>query len=664
MRLTLRTLLAWLDDTLEPTQVREIGRQVKESPLAQELADRIHRVTRQRRLTVPPSSGADGTDPNIVASYLDNDLDPESVAEFEKKCLKLDVNLAEVASVHQILSLLGQKVKVPAEARTRMYQLVKGREATTAKPAAARRPGAPEPVTKPIPEWVVPEAPRRPWYQRFGPVVGCLALIFLASWSFWRSVTGSSPDATPSFTAPIVVANHDENAAAVPAAPEEPGAGLAADSPAVVPGSAIAAVPGEGAAQPEANGSGASATPAGADTVGATSIAKTADAAGTSKDSSTAAAAPVGSAARVGTGDGIVLRFNAAEREWERLKPSAPLARSDRVLCLAPFRTQLALGKARVDMIGDSEVRILSQAADPAPAVELIYGRVVLHVPSSSAIKLGLTDKAATLEATGDTTLALERLPHAEYGQSATELPALLIYCLKGESSLSVDKRTGTLSTSDVVSVDGTGQVKRSTDDVPPAWAAESEPSPHELQVREQFLRMFHPGQHMLTEAVQAVEDESAEIKRLSVLALKSLGDLSLLMPILSRKDDPIARRSAIAAIRSQMGLGPAAAARVKEQLVQEFGDDKAPIVEKMLIGFSPDEASKPPLFELLVDTLAPEQEPVGVRELALDNLKRLTGRDDLGYDPDHPAEKGFNAWRDLQRQGKLRFAAPRTKTK
>ncbi len=335
---------------------------------------------------MPPSSGPDGTDANVVASYLDNDLDPESVADFEKKCLNLDVNLAEVASVHQILSLLGQKVKVPAEARTRMYQLVKGREATTAKPAAARRPGAPEPVTKPIPAWVVPEAPRRPFYQRFGPVVGCLALLFLASWSFWRSVTGSSPDAAPAFPGAIVVANPDENAAGVPPVPEEHGAGLAADSPAVGPGSAIAAVPGEAAGQPRANGSGGSASPAGADATGATSIAKTADAAGTSKNSSSAAAAPVGSAGRVGAGDGIVLRFNAAEREWERLKPSAPLARSDRVLCLAPFRAQLALGKAEVDMIGDSEVRILSQAADPAPALELIYGRVVLHVPSSSAI--------------------------------------------------------------------------------------------------------------------------------------------------------------------------------------------------------------------------------------------------------------------------------------
>ena len=50
MRLTLRTLLAWLDDTLPPTQVREIGRQVSESTYAQELVERIHRVTRQRQL--------------------------------------------------------------------------------------------------------------------------------------------------------------------------------------------------------------------------------------------------------------------------------------------------------------------------------------------------------------------------------------------------------------------------------------------------------------------------------------------------------------------------------------------------------------------------------------------------------------------------------------
>ena len=77
MRLTLRTLLAWLDDTLPPAEVREIGKQVAESPFAKELVERIHRVTRQRRLTVPSDTGPDATDPNVVASYLDNELEPD-----------------------------------------------------------------------------------------------------------------------------------------------------------------------------------------------------------------------------------------------------------------------------------------------------------------------------------------------------------------------------------------------------------------------------------------------------------------------------------------------------------------------------------------------------------------------------------------------------------
>jgi hypothetical protein len=200
MRLTLRTLLAWMDDTLEPGQVKEIGRQVKESPFAQELTERINRVTRQRRLSVPHRTGPDATDPNLVASYLDNDLDPDAVAEFEKRCLTSDVNLAEAASVHQILSLLGHKVKVPDEARARMYHLVKGREATARRRQPRPRPVVKEPVTKPIQPWVVPEPPKRPWVERFGPAAACLLLIGLSSWAAWKSLT--MPPAAATATVP------------------------------------------------------------------------------------------------------------------------------------------------------------------------------------------------------------------------------------------------------------------------------------------------------------------------------------------------------------------------------------------------------------------------------------------------------------------------------
>jgi hypothetical protein len=130
VRLTLRTLLAYLDDTLEPMEIKKIGQKVAESDHAQELIARIKQITRRRRLTTPPATGPGAFDPNMVADYLDNELSAEEVAELEKICLESDVHLAEVASCHQILTLvLGEPALVPPTAKERMYSLVRGREA-------------------------------------------------------------------------------------------------------------------------------------------------------------------------------------------------------------------------------------------------------------------------------------------------------------------------------------------------------------------------------------------------------------------------------------------------------------------------------------------------------------------------------------------------------
>lgn len=131
MRLTLRTLLAYLDDTLEPTEIKQIGQKVAESDAAQELIARIKQITRRRRLTTPPLTGpgAANFDPNTVAEYLDNALSGEQIAEVEKLCLESDVHLAEIATCHQILTLvLGEPALVPPTARERMYGLVQGKE--------------------------------------------------------------------------------------------------------------------------------------------------------------------------------------------------------------------------------------------------------------------------------------------------------------------------------------------------------------------------------------------------------------------------------------------------------------------------------------------------------------------------------------------------------
>jgi hypothetical protein len=135
LRLTLRTLLAYLDDTLDPGEIKSIGDKVADSTTAQETIARVKKLVRKRRLTTPPFTGPGAKfDANTIAEYLDNALESDAVTELEQYCLEkdptADLYLAEIASCHQILTLvLGEPLMVPTTAKQRMVALVQGREA-------------------------------------------------------------------------------------------------------------------------------------------------------------------------------------------------------------------------------------------------------------------------------------------------------------------------------------------------------------------------------------------------------------------------------------------------------------------------------------------------------------------------------------------------------
>ena len=126
MRLTLRTLLAYLDDVLEPDDADQIARKISESEFASELRYRALSSSRKLQLSSPPLDAVGtGHDANTVADYLDNTLSLDQVPEFERVCLESDTSLAEVVSCHRIMMMvLGEPAQIRPELRQHLNGLI------------------------------------------------------------------------------------------------------------------------------------------------------------------------------------------------------------------------------------------------------------------------------------------------------------------------------------------------------------------------------------------------------------------------------------------------------------------------------------------------------------------------------------------------------------
>ncbi len=211
MRLTLRYLLAYMDEQLEPADAEELAAKLEKSEYAKSLLHRIRDVTRRLRLGAPRLDARGmGFDANTVAEYLDNALPDDRVPDFEKICLESDMHLAEVAACHQILALvLGEPAQVDPAARKRMYGLAASPPARIDQPsptpqpksAKDRRPRAKRKKLK-VPEYLKESPPPRSRRRLLGALAllllaGAVLLTILGPGGLWRSTfgRGGSPPA-------------------------------------------------------------------------------------------------------------------------------------------------------------------------------------------------------------------------------------------------------------------------------------------------------------------------------------------------------------------------------------------------------------------------------------------------------------------------------------
>lgn len=158
MRLTLRTLLAHLDHSLSPAEAQEIAQKLQTSPVAVKLADRIGELLR-----IGDCGPAPALDPNLVAGYLDNALEPDQIMAIETACLESASQIEEAAACHQLLFRASfTPPALSAAGRERLNTLAP--DATQRAAASAGTTSAQEESLR-VPRWYY-----RLFGEEFGPV--------------------------------------------------------------------------------------------------------------------------------------------------------------------------------------------------------------------------------------------------------------------------------------------------------------------------------------------------------------------------------------------------------------------------------------------------------------------------------------------------------------
>lgn len=650
MRLTLRTLLSYLDNVLDAPARAELEKQIESNENAGEWLHRTRDVMRRLKLGAPEIDGTNSVDdPNTVAEYLDRALPEESVAEFERVCLESDAMLAEVASCHHVLAMvLTDKPAVDPDTQKRLHRLQADLAEAMRSRVEQAHPGPPIEPVEPAPAPAVAEEPlpfkrqktgaNAPDYLREGdasplakwaPAIAALLILGVTSVLAFRpggwlnpttEIAKVDPPIDTGDVTPPAVAPDEEPGEETPdpteaveeptepaGQPVEPEAASEEEAPTETPEEMTPeepAVPAEPVAEPVVEGEPeaepADAEPQEPETTPAEEVAPE--------------EVPVVPVRFLSNAETLVVG-EAEPGSWRRVMPGAELVEKTRLISMPTYRSRYELGGGvTLELVGLTQASVQPAGGEvPYASIDLDYGRMVLRRGADTpAAEPAEGEGAAELDPNaGKAEVVIAGIPYqATLGPNAVlaiaadrpfkpghpilEVATPLVAMAHGlAGKIEWESDDVGLTTNKprpwVIAGDENGQVPTSVSD--PSWVDELKITPADGYASPELARAVQPELPIWPQLMQiAGEERFGEIRSLANRCSLPLGHPDRLVESFREAKEEAFWEANLSELRQAASRDTAQAGEVQRVFAEAFGERTSEELIDLLIGFEPEE--------------------------------------------------------------------------
>jgi len=686
MRLTLRTMLAYLDNVLEPNEAEDLGRKIRDSKFAGDLMQQIRSVSSKVRMDAPKLDGKGmGNDANTVAEYLDSALPQDRVGDFERVCLESNKHLAEVAGCHQILTLvLGKPAEVPETLRDRVYSLGLAAPDDESKPLVVVK-GKPSAAVKAKSNGhappVIHAAAEVPDYLRAGrslslwQFLGAVAAVFLVAALVLRLMgpfnnkhpvlqlmDGSSTVADASTTSAVTpTPAADGSATKAPEAGSSTTPSAAADRQS--PESAPLVTPAPDPTTAEATGASdvteprpkAAAIPAIPDVAAAETrepMPKPLPAAPEAPKPPEPMPDPVAIDVGRFISDEQVLAHQGKDGTWLRVPARAVLSAGERLVALPACRPQIALASGvQVTFSGESSVQLGELNEKGASRMAVDFGRLLIVTVGAAGAQVeldlgGVRGVVTLVDADSAVAVSVKRfLPPGADPDSMPPIPVVEIFNTYGRVAWDeADKPRVEIPTNQVRIYAGVDPPDNYGPFTSPDWIDPKSIVPIDRESQAVLERLLVGDKPLNLSLAETLEHRQVNVRSLAARCLAILDEFE---PLLKELNDPRQYsfwNGEFVTLRQCLQRGPESAARLKATL-ERLRPDEAAELYRLLWGYSEDQLAKEEAASLVKQL---ESEHMDVRVLAIQNLMTITGAMEFYRAEKKPEDSraAIQAWR------------------